>query len=205
MGLHLAAMSRKVLLVEIDASSQDQCAARPARLRVRDEAVESASAALTLLRTKKFDALLVDFRLASLDGSDLLTAARHAQPEINIILMVEGRGDVPPQQPLRLRGYPLLTKPLKIEELARALETPWRASQPHRRNLTRPRRRSASVRVRGPGRGFGEDEENLPADFQSGVAAAPGSDHGRKRHGQGTGGAGHPHPGPLARSALCPG
>ncbi len=86
--------------------------------------VESASAALTQLRTKKFDALLLDFRLASLNGSDLPTAARHAQPEINIILMLEGRGDVPAQEPLRLRGFPLLTKPLKIEELARALETP---------------------------------------------------------------------------------
>jgi len=37
--------------------------------------------------------------------------------------MVEGIGTAPPQQPLRLRGYPLLTKPLKIEELARALES----------------------------------------------------------------------------------
>ena len=36
---------------------------------------------------------------------------------------------------LRLRGYPLLTKPLKIEELARALEAPPEASPPRRRNL----------------------------------------------------------------------
>jgi DNA-binding NtrC family response regulator len=129
-GFHLAAMTRKVLLVETDVSSQEQCA------RVlRDCACEvcvanSGAAALALLGSREFHAALVDFRLASLEGSDLLTTAQRAQPGINIILMVDGIGNAPPHQPLRLRGYPLLTKPLKIEELARGLETPPEAVPP---------------------------------------------------------------------------
>ena len=70
------------------------------------------------------NAVLIDFRLAGAGGSDLAAAAKHAQPGINVILTVEGIGNVPAQQSLRLRGYPLLIKPLKIEELARALEAP---------------------------------------------------------------------------------
>jgi len=112
------------LLVDIDVSSQEQCARvlRDCACDVR--AVNSAAAALTLLGSRKFDAVLVDFRLATQDGCNLPTAAKRAQPGIKIILMVEGIGNAPPQQVLRLRGNPLLTKPLKIEELAQALEDP---------------------------------------------------------------------------------
>src|SRR5208282_4555777 len=110
-------MTRKVLLVDNDAASQEQCARVLRDCACEVSAVNSAAAALALLGCKEFDAVLVDFRLASLGGSDLPTAAQRAQPGINIILMVEGIGNAPPQHPLRLRGYPLLTKPLKIEEL----------------------------------------------------------------------------------------
>ena len=74
----------------------------------------------------------MDFRLATQGGSDLPSAAKRAQPGINLILMVEGIGNPPAHQPLRLRGCPLLTKPVKIEELAQALEAPPEALHPHR-------------------------------------------------------------------------
>jgi DNA-binding NtrC family response regulator len=130
MGLHLAAMSRKVLLVDFDASSQEQCARvlRDCACEVRT--ANSGAAALALLGSKEFDAVLVDFRLASQGGSDLPAAAQRAQPGINIILMVEGIGNAPPQHPLRLRGYPLLVKPLNIKELTRVLDAPPEAVPP---------------------------------------------------------------------------
>jgi two-component system response regulator HydG len=129
-GLHLAAMTRKVLLVDHDASSQEQCARILRDCACEVSAANSGAAALALLGSKEFDAVLVDFRLASLGGSDLPTAAQRAQPGINIVLMVEGMGDAPPQHPLRLRGYPLLTKPLNIDELTRVLEAPPEAVPP---------------------------------------------------------------------------
>jgi len=130
LGLHLAAMTRKVLLLEIDPPSQDQCARILRDCACEPCAANSASGALALLGSRKFDVILLDFRLASQGGRDLPTAAQHAQPGIKIILMVEGIGNPPPQQPLRLHGYPLLTKPLKIEDLARALEAPPEAATP---------------------------------------------------------------------------
>ena len=86
--------------------------------------VDSASAALAQLGCKRFDAAIMDFRLASLSGIDLPAAARQAQPGINIILTVEAMGNTPSRQPLRLHGYSLLIKPLRIEELVQALEAP---------------------------------------------------------------------------------
>jgi len=130
MGLDFAAMNRKVLLVDYDPSSQEQCARVLRDCACEVSTMNSAAAALALLGSRRFDSVLVDFRLACVGGSDLPTAARRAQPGINIILMVEGIGSTPPHQVMQLRGYPLLTKPLKIEDLARVLETPPEAALP---------------------------------------------------------------------------
>jgi two-component system response regulator HydG len=129
-GLHLAAMNRKVLLVDLDPSSQEQCARVLRDCACETSMVNSVPAALALLGSRKFDAALVDFRLATQGGIDLTSAAKRTQPEINIILMVDGIGNDPAHQPMRLRGCPLLTKPLKIEELAQALEAPPEEAPP---------------------------------------------------------------------------
>ena len=123
-------MTKKVLLVDADTSSQQHCTRVLRDCACEPSPVNSASEALALLASRRFDVMLLDFRLASLAGSDLSAAAKRAHPGINIILMVEGIGNPPPNQPLRLRGCPLLTKPLKIEELAAALETSLAAAPP---------------------------------------------------------------------------
>lgn len=123
-------MTRKVLLLDVDPASQDQCARILRDCACEPCAANSASGALALLASRKFEVILLDFRLASQGGHDLLTAVKHAQPGVKVILMVEGIGNPPPDQPLRLRGYTLLTKPLKIEDLARAMETPPEATSP---------------------------------------------------------------------------
>jgi DNA-binding NtrC family response regulator len=129
-SLHLAAMTRKVLLIDPDPSSQQQCARVLRDCMCEVSIVDSASAAVAQLGARKFDAAVVDFRLASLSGADLPAAARGAQPGINIILTVEAMGNTPSHQPLRLHGYSLLIKPLRIEELVQALEAPPQETVP---------------------------------------------------------------------------
>lgn len=114
-------MSTKVLLVEPDPSLQRHCARVLRDCACETSVAESAGAALTLLRNRKFDALLIDLHLANAEGSDLPGAAQRVHPGINIILMVEGMGNPRSEQPLRLHGCPLLIKPLRIEDLAQAL------------------------------------------------------------------------------------
>ncbi len=122
-SLPSAAMIRKVLLADPDPSSQQQCGRILRDCHCEVVAVDSVAAAVAQLGNAKFDAVVVDFRLASLSGSDLPAMAKQAQPGINIILTLDAVGTPPSSQPLRLRGYALLTKPLKIEEVAQALES----------------------------------------------------------------------------------
>jgi DNA-binding NtrC family response regulator len=77
---------------------------------------------LALLGGKKFDTVLIDLRLASVAGANLLATIKRQHPGINVILMVEEGGNAPLNQPLRLSGYPLLTKPLKIRDLQRVFD-----------------------------------------------------------------------------------
>src|SRR5580693_5052390 len=104
-------MIKRVLVVDPDQLSQAHCARLLEDCGCEVTASDSGPGALTLLGIVKFDVALVDFRLASISGSDLPSAAKRAQPAINIILTVEGIGSAPSAQPLRLHGYPLLTKP----------------------------------------------------------------------------------------------
>jgi DNA-binding NtrC family response regulator len=124
-------MSRKVLLFDIDASSEAACARVLRDCACEVTTANSAAAVAALLEGKKFDCILADFHLATRAGTDLPTALKLTQPGANLILMVEAMGNAQPSQVLRLHGYPLLTKPLRIEELARALEAPVQeASRP---------------------------------------------------------------------------
>ena len=117
-------MSRRVLVVEPDRCSQQQCTRTLRDCACEVSTADSAASALELLENRQFEAMLVDFQLATQGGGDLNAAAGRARPGIKIILMIEGNGTAPSPEPLRLRGYPLLTKPLRIEEVARALEVP---------------------------------------------------------------------------------
>ncbi len=112
------------MVVDSDPSAGEQCARVLRDCACEVIAVDSGAAALALLGKKQFDFVLLDFRLAGVGPSDLPAASQRAQPGIHVILMIEGMGSALPLQVPRLRGYPLLIKPLKIEELARALEVP---------------------------------------------------------------------------------
>jgi DNA-binding NtrC family response regulator len=124
-------MNRRVLLIDADPSSREQCLRVLRDCACETRAADNASAALALLEAKEFDTLLLDFRLAGPEGSDLPAAATRLRPGLKIILMVQRMGNAPsPQNPLRLRGYPVLPKPLKIEELTQALEAPAQITPP---------------------------------------------------------------------------
>lgn len=114
-------MSIRVLLINTDVSSQQHCARVLRDCACETVTADSRDAALKLLGSRKFDVLLLDLRMADWDGTDMLAAAKRIQPTINVILMVDGAGNPASSQPSRLRGFPLLAKPLRIEDLAQAV------------------------------------------------------------------------------------
>jgi two-component system response regulator HydG len=120
-------MKKNVLLIDGEVSGKGQCSALLSDLGWEVSTTNSTSGALTLLGARKFDAALVDLRLASARGGNLLAALEHQQAGLNVVLMVDaGAHDASGarDQPMRLGGYPLLTKPLNILELERAFAAP---------------------------------------------------------------------------------
>ncbi len=121
-GPGFAAMNRKVLVVDNDEASQEQCARVLRDCACQVISADSGAAALAFLENGDFNLVLLDFRLGTQLGSELPAALGRTKNAVNIVLMVEGIGIPTPQHPLRLRGFPLLTKPLKIEDLRQVLE-----------------------------------------------------------------------------------
>lgn len=110
------------MFVDGDLSSQDQCVPVLRDFGCEVSAANSGADALALLGGRKFDTVLIDLRLASVAGGSLLATIERQHPGIDVILMVDEGGNAPVDQPLRLSGYPLLTKPLKIQDLQRAFD-----------------------------------------------------------------------------------
>jgi DNA-binding NtrC family response regulator len=120
-------MKKNVLLIDGEVSSKGQCAAALSDFGWEVSTANTGSGALALLGARKFDAALVDLRLASAGGGNLLAALEHQQAGLNVVLMVDAGTHGAPaalDQPMRLSGYPLLLKPLNIQELERLLDTP---------------------------------------------------------------------------------
>jgi DNA-binding NtrC family response regulator len=118
-------MKKQLLLIDGEVSSQGQCAAALADLGWEVSTTNCRSGALALLGARTFHAALVDLRLAGAGGGNLVAALEHQQTGLIVVLMVDAGAPAAPaalDQPLRLGGYPLLTKPLNIQELERLLD-----------------------------------------------------------------------------------
>ncbi len=129
-GPGLAAMNRKALVVDFDEASQEQCARVLRDCGFQVSLAKSPHDAMAMVRGGRFRFILLDFQIASQGGGEIAAFLGCDGSEFNIILMVEGIGIPQPQHPMRLRGFPLLTKPLKIEDLTRVLASPTEAATP---------------------------------------------------------------------------
>jgi two-component system response regulator HydG len=133
-------MIRKVLVVDPDSSSQQRCARLLRDCRCEATLVDSIQAAKRRIVEHKFDAALVDFQLASTQDFDLPAAAQRAG--MRVIVAIDALQTPPDRSPLQLRGCSLLTRPLKIEELTRALDADELSAAPVA-PVASPRKRDA--------------------------------------------------------------
>jgi two-component system response regulator HydG len=123
-------MKSHVLFIDGDLSSANPSVRTLREIGCEVSIASSSSAALVLVARKNFDAVLMDLRLASVGGNDLVGTVKRHQPGIDVILMVDEGGHAALNQPLHLGGFPLLTKPLKTEDLKRLLDSSRDAETP---------------------------------------------------------------------------
>ncbi len=70
--------------------------------------------ALVLLQNQPFDLVITDYKMAGLNGIELLEHIRELQPETRVILITAYGSDSVETQARRLQAYEYLTKPLEI-------------------------------------------------------------------------------------------
>ncbi|MBJ6762543.1 sigma-54-dependent Fis family transcriptional regulator [Myxococcaceae bacterium JPH2] len=92
----------------------------------RVELATGGAEALKLLRTRPYDAVLSDLRMAQVDGLDVLDGARAVDPELPVLLMTAFGGVESAVEAMRRGAYHYFTKPFRLDEvllyLRRALE-----------------------------------------------------------------------------------
>jgi two-component system response regulator AtoC len=118
---------QKILLVDDD---RQLCSFLATRLEVRGYEVTSLCSgqeALEILAEESPDLLLLEYRLADMDGLEVLRQARLLDEELNVVLVTASDAPEVVVQALRLGAIECLKKPFNADELTlvveRALET----------------------------------------------------------------------------------
>ena len=98
---------------------RDGAAARRSarRRRLRAESPAAARAALALLKRQPFDLVITDLRMESVDGLDVLEAARAADPTTPVIIMTAFGAIESAVEAIKRGASHYLTKPFKLEEV----------------------------------------------------------------------------------------
>lgn len=77
--------------------------------------VTNGHAALEQIKQRHFDLVVTDFRMAGMDGLQLLEEIRLVQPDTRVILMTAFANSAVEAEAARLNAYRYLTKPLEIQ------------------------------------------------------------------------------------------
>ncbi len=78
--------------------------------------------ALERLRETAFDLVVTDYKMAGMDGLELLGAIREMRPETQVILITAYGNDEIEQEARRLQAFKLLAKPLRLNTLNRVVD-----------------------------------------------------------------------------------
>jgi CheY-like chemotaxis protein len=112
---------RRILVVDDATVIREVCGDLIRGLGYQVEVVADAGAALTRLRTERFDAVVTDIVMPGMDGWQLIAAAIREQPMLRLVVMTGAAVEEDRERALAL-GIPMLQKPLKHAELRDALE-----------------------------------------------------------------------------------
>jgi two-component system, OmpR family, response regulator len=107
----------KVLVVDDEEDFLETIVNRLRRRNVAAEGVDSGVKALELLDHQEFDVVVLDVRMAGMDGLETLKEMKRRKPLIEVI-MLTGHGSVESGiQGMRLGAFDYIMKPADIDDL----------------------------------------------------------------------------------------
>jgi CheY-like chemotaxis protein len=78
--------------------------------------------AFKLMKNQKFDLVITDYKMAGMDGLELIAAVRSIRPETRMILMTAYGDNAVQEETRRLQAYRYLTKPLEINDFRQTVQ-----------------------------------------------------------------------------------
>lgn len=79
-------------------------------------------AALNQLEKESFDVIVTDYKMADMDGLELLEAIHFVQPEARVIMITAYGSDALEAEARRLQAYRFLTKPLEVNAFRQVVQ-----------------------------------------------------------------------------------
>jgi sigma-B regulation protein RsbU (phosphoserine phosphatase) len=114
---------RRLLVVEDD---PDQCRALRDRLEhygYRVCCAKNGEAAVGMLQTKAFDGILLDLRLPTVQGGEVLRRAHEVCPDLPVLVLSASQSRIRAVQESQAAACGYIYKPFTIDELKQALHT----------------------------------------------------------------------------------
>lgn len=115
-------MSKKILIIDDDMDLCTLLARFLLRNGYESEVAHSGSKGLTKFAADKFDAVICDYRLGDMEGSDVLKTLRKENPAIKV-LMITGYSDIKTAvEVIKLGAFDYIVKPLIPDEVLNVLQ-----------------------------------------------------------------------------------
>jgi len=115
-------MSEKVLLVDDEKDFLNIMVQRMEARGFDITTAESADQALSIIETKHFDAIVMDFQMPGMDGMKALKAIKSKKPESQIILLTGYATIEKTVEAMKAGASDFLEKPADIEVLAKKIK-----------------------------------------------------------------------------------
>ena len=114
-------MNARILVIDDEDELRTSVGKILSRMGHQVESAANATQGLERLATQPFELVLTDFRLPDLDGLEVLTRARAAQPGAEVVLLTAFASIPLAVQAVKLGAYDFLQKPFKRADLERVV------------------------------------------------------------------------------------
>ncbi|MCK5695748.1 MAG: response regulator [Desulfobacula sp.] len=115
-------MSEKVLLVDDEKEFLEIMSERMEARGMEVTTAESADQAMSILKKKSFDAIVMDFQMPGMDGIEALKTIKNKNPELQIILLTGYATVEKTVEAMKIGATDFLEKPANLEALTEKIK-----------------------------------------------------------------------------------
>jgi len=115
-------MSEKVLLIDDELDFLEAMSERMTAQGMEVSTASSADAALKIIETDSFDAIILDFQMPGMDGMQALKAIKEKRPESQIILLTGYATVEKGVEAMKVGAADFIEKPADLEALAQKIK-----------------------------------------------------------------------------------